>query len=150
MFTVRLLRSHESDAAATIHRIAGALIPGYDTSRHSEAEYSAFYRDTVLPAGPVWGAFEGDRLLGHIALLPGWIDHLYVDPDYHRRGIGSALVTLAQRDRAELRLYTFQSNARARAFYERHGFIIEDLTDGQRNEEKMPDMTYRWRRDATR
>ena len=145
MLTTRRLTLGDAAAAADLHRRAGALIPGYDTSLHSPAEFTLLYRDNVLPAGPVWGMFDGDRLRGHVALLPGWIDHLYVDPDVHGRGIGSALVRLAQTEQAELRLYTFQSNTRARALYERHGFVVDELTDGARNEEKMPDMTYWWR-----
>ena len=141
----RRLTHHDAAAAADLHRRAGALIPGYDTSLHSPAEFIMFYRDHVIPAGTVWGMFEGERLRGHVALLPGWIDHLYVDPQVHGQGIGSALVRLAQGEQAELRLHTFQSNLRARALYERHGFVIEELTDGARNEEKMPDMTYFWR-----
>ncbi|MFT3975795.1 MAG: GNAT family N-acetyltransferase [Sphingomonas bacterium] len=137
----------QAGEAADIHRVAGALIPGYDTSLHSRAEYLAFYRDEVIPKDAVWGAFHGDTLVGFIALLPGWIDHLYVHPDFHRRGIGTRLLTFAQKEQDELRLYTFQSNANARAFYERHGFVIEEMTDGERNEEKMPDMTYHWRAD---
>jgi len=84
------------------------------------------------------GVFEGATLQGFIALLPGWIDHLYVEPALHRRGIGSALVLLAETRQAELRLYTFQPNITARALYERHDFVIEELTDGGRNEEKIP------------
>lgn len=146
MIIYRRLVSEEVSAAAQIHRRAGALIPGYDTTLHSEAEYVEFYRDRVMIDGPVWGAFEETRLLGHVALTPGWIDHLYVDPDFHGRGIGGDLVKLAQREQPELRLYTFQSNLRARALYERHGFMVEELTNGERNEEKMPDATYVWRR----
>jgi putative acetyltransferase len=145
MITLRLLRQDEGDAAARLHRRAGALIPGYDTALHSEDEFIAFYRDRVMVEGPVWGAFEGG-LRGHLALQPGWIDHLYVEPAFHGRGIGGALVRLAQGQQAELRLHTFQTNSRARALYERHGFAIEELTDGQRNEEKMPDVTYHWRK----
>ena len=146
MITLRLLVADEGEAAAQLHRRAGALIPGYDTSLHSEAEFTAFYRDKVMVDGPVWGAFEGDLFRGHLALLPGWIDHLYVDPEVHGQGIGGALVRLAQGQQDELRLYTFQSNVRARALYERHGFVVEELTDGQRNAEKMPDVTYHLRR----
>ena len=145
MLTIRRVTPGEAEAAADLNRRAGALIPGYDTSLHSPAEFIVFYCDHVLPAGPVLGMFDGERLRGHVALLPGWIDHLYVDPDVHGRGIGSALVRLAQAEQAELRLYTFQSNTRARARYERHGFVVEELIDGARNEEKMPDMTYWWR-----
>jgi putative acetyltransferase len=131
----RLLTQSDAVAAANLHRIAGALIPGYDTTLHTEEEYHILYRDRVMIDGPVWGAFEGAVLRGHIALLSGWIDHLYVDPEYNGKGIGSALVSIAQ---SCLRLYMFQANVRARSFYERHGFIIEKLTNGDRNEEKMP------------
>jgi ribosomal protein S18 acetylase RimI-like enzyme len=148
MLETRLLRIDEADAAADLHRRAGALIPDYDTSLHSPEEYQTFYRRDVMSKGPVWGAFERDTLRGHIALIPGWIDHLYVDPDFHRTGIGSSLVRLAQKEQAELRLYTFQSNMRGRFFYESLGFVIEEFTDGQRNEEKMPDMTYYWSRSS--
>ena len=150
MLTVRLLTINDADQAADLHRRAGAMIPGYDTSLHSPEEFRAFYRERVMVDGPVWGVFQDDAFRGHVALLPGWIDHLYVDPDHHRQGVGSTLVRLAQAEQAELRLHTFQSNTAARAFYERHGFIAEEFTDGSRNEEKMPDMTYWCSRAADR
>ena len=147
MLTIAELTTQDAPAAAAIHRAAGALIPDYDTSLHSAEEYVAFYRDNVMPKDELWGAFEGDVLRGFIALLPGWIDHLYVAPASHRRGIGTSLLQSAQAIQSELRLYTFQSNKNARSFYERHGFLIEEMTNGERNEEKMPDTTYRWSRD---
>ena len=146
MFAIEKLTLDHVDQAANLHRVAGALIPGYDTTLHSADEYRSFYRDEVLLKDELWGVIDGSRLQGFIALLPGWVDHLYVDPAVHRAGIGSALVRLAQEKQSELRLYTFQSNITARAFYEKHGFVIEELTDGERNEEKLPDLTYRWAR----
>lgn len=144
MLTIAEITFEHAGEAAELHRAAGALIPGYDTSLHSAEEYRAFYRDDVMRKDKLWGAFEGEALRGFIALLPGWIDHLYVEPAQHRRGIGTALVEMAQAMQRELRLYTFQSNVNARAFYERHGFLIEEMTNGDRNEEKMPDITYHW------
>lgn len=145
MTEIRRLTPANAAEAAHIHRIAGALIPGYDTSLHTADEFLVFYRDDVLVNDEVWGLFDQEQPLGLIALLPGWIDHLYVRPELHRAGIGSRLVLFAQERQQELRLYTFQSNVNARAFYEEHGFAIEELTDGERNEEKMPDCTYLWR-----
>lgn len=144
MLRIVLLTVEHADSAAEIHRKAGALIPGYDTSLHTAAEFRAFYRDDVMQKDRLWGAFEGQALCGFIALFPGWIDHLYVEPAMHRQGIGATLVHLAQSMQAELRLFTFQSNMNERAFYERHGFLIQEMTDGERNEEKMPDITYHW------
>jgi putative acetyltransferase len=142
---LRLSRDHAS-AAGAIHRRAVATIPGYPVDLHSAEDFTAFYRDTVLTECSVWGAFEDGLLQGHIAIRPGWIDHLYVDPDAHGRQIGTGLLTLAKAQQTELRLRTFQANAGARHFYERHGFEIESMTDGDANEEKMPDICYVWRR----
>ena len=146
MSAIRKLTVDHVQQAADIHRTAGALIPGYDTTLHSADDYREFYRNEVMIKDELWGVFVGDNLRGFIALLPGWIDHLYVDPEHLRTGTGSTLVRLAQDQQSELRLYTFQSNSNARSFYEKHGFVIEELTDGQRNEEKMPDVTYLWNR----
>lgn len=143
---MRLLTDADAEAAAALHISAGALIPGYHPDRQTLPHYVALYRDEIIPLGDCWGLFEDWELSGFIALLPGWVDHLYVQPALHRRGIATELMVFAQARQDELRLYTFQANAGAKAFYERHGFVIEELTDGDRNEEKMPDMTYLWRR----
>jgi putative acetyltransferase len=142
---MRLSRDHAA-AAGAIHRRAVATILGYPVDLHCADEFTAFYRDTVLAQCTLWGAFEDGLLQGHIAIRPGWIDHLYVDPDAHRRRIGTGLLDLAKARQPELRLYTFQANAGARRFYERHGFEIESMTDGDANEEKLPDICYAWRR----
>ncbi len=48
-----------------------------------------------------------------------------------------------------LNLFTFQRNTAARAFYERHGFRLVDLSDGTRKEEGEPDAHYAWRRSVS-
>ncbi len=92
---MKFRRADETDAAADLHRRAGALVPGYHTSLHTPAEFAALYRDRVFVDGPVWGVCVGAQLLGFVALLRGWIDHLYVEPARRGEGIGSALVALA-------------------------------------------------------
>jgi hypothetical protein len=42
-----------------------------------------------------------------------------------------------------LQLWTFQVNARARRFYESHGFVAVEETDDN-NQEKQPDVRYEW------
>jgi hypothetical protein len=44
-----------------------------------------------------------------------------------------------------LSLWTFQRNAFARQFYEKHGFVLADQTDGAGNEEGEPDALYVWK-----
>ena len=67
-------------------------------------------------------------------------------PAYQGRGVGSALVRLAQESPDALELWTFQGNVPARAFYARHGFREVELTDGATNEEHEPDVRLLWRR----
>jgi GNAT superfamily N-acetyltransferase len=78
------------------------------------------------------------------------LEALYVDPDLHGRGIGTALFEQAKRRRpGGLRLWVFQANFGARRFYERHGCRLETLTDGAANEEREPDALYEWRPGST-
>ena len=44
-----------------------------------------------------------------------------------------------------LTLWIFHDNVRARRFYEARGFIASEFTDGSRNEERTPDVLYKWR-----
>ena len=144
---LRLMRADETHAAAHQHRTAGALIPGFDPTLHTPEETCAFYRG-VFARGPIWGAFDGDVLVGHLALEPGWIEHLYVEPAHHGEGIGRMLVALAQREQDELQLYTYQANARARRLYETAGFVAEEYGFDPEHAERVPNVRYRWRRAA--
>ncbi len=145
MVELRPLRADETDSAARQHRAAGALIPGFDPSLHTERETCDFYRG-VFVRGPIWGAFDGDLLVGHLALDPGWIEHLYVEPSRHGEGIGRTLVALAQREQDDLQLYTYRANARARRLYEAAGFVAEEYGFDPAHEDRVPNVRYRWRR----
>ena len=80
-----------------------------------------------------------------LALSDGWIEQLYVDPEWQRRGIGTLLLSLAKREvPSGLQLRTFQVNRQAQDFYERHGFHVVERTDGSDNEEREPDARYVW------
>jgi GNAT superfamily N-acetyltransferase len=81
----------------------------------------------------------------HIAFREGWIVQFYVLPQRQRRGAGGALLQIAKASWSVLSLWTFQRNAAARLFYEKRGFVAVEETDGGRNEEREPDVLYRWR-----
>lgn len=58
-----------------------------------------------------------------------------VDPEYQNRGIGSALLSYAEKDAADQGCETFSlevrvSNAPARHLYEKHGFIQVNIRKG--------------------
>lgn len=142
---LRRLRESDLSVAARIHREAQATIPGYPHDLHSPDEYLAFYRDAVWPTTFLMGGFDGPLLAGVMALRADWIDHLYVDPARHGRGIGTCLLRWALEQGDEWQLWTFQANHRARRFYEREGFRTVEQTDGSGNMEAMPDVRLHWR-----
>jgi len=107
---------------------------------HTAAEDRAFFRDRVFCEDEVWVAEDSHGVLvGFCAYREGWIDHLYVHPQFQNRGIGSQLLEKAMRTHPHLQLWAFQANDGAIRFYERHGFTIVQQTTGQENEERLPD-----------
>lgn len=141
---MRLRRADLTDALdiARLHqRVRRACLP-YLPELHTPEEEVVFFRDEILVTGEIWVA-EDNALLGYAATTPGWLNHLFVEPAHHGRGVGSALLAAALPAAAgPVRLWVFQRNAQARRFYERHGFTLERLTDGSGNEEKEPDALY--------
>jgi ribosomal protein S18 acetylase RimI-like enzyme len=81
-----------------------------------------------------------------MALSSEMLDQLYVVPGWTGRGIGSRLIELAKSRRSGgLDLYTFQLNAGARRFCERHDFVEVARGDGSKYEDGQPDVRYAWR-----
>ncbi|MBI1238968.1 MAG: GNAT family N-acetyltransferase [Alphaproteobacteria bacterium] len=114
---------------------------------HPDDDVLRYFHEQVMSQMACWLAAVEGVVVGFIAMAPGWIHHLYVLPDYQRCGTGTALLTAAKRaDEASrgLSLWTFQANTAARRFYEHHGFVAVEKTDGSRNEEGASDVRYDW------
>jgi ribosomal protein S18 acetylase RimI-like enzyme len=113
---------------------------------HTPEEDVQFIGGVVLPNQEVWVAEEGGEFLGFASLAESELTHIYVAAAARDRGIGAALFRHAtERRPAGFTLWTFQANEGARRFYERHGCRLVQLTDGQHNEERVPDVQYEWR-----
>ena len=112
--------------------------------RHTLTDARRFFRDKLLASSAVWVAEQSGELLGMIALEIPWIRQFAVFPEHQRRGVGTALLCKAREcSPAELRLFTFQRNDKARTFYEKHGFTIVALGISPAPELE-PDVEYRW------
>jgi GNAT superfamily N-acetyltransferase len=145
---LRLARQDEADAVADLWlRSRKASFPANPASIHDDDDVHNHFATVVFAKSEVWVLDRGG--IGIVALMvldPGWIEHLHVDPAMTDRGLGSRLVTFAQdRSPEGLDLWTFQSNEGARRFYERHGFVAVEMTDGD-NEEGEPDVRFGWSR----
>jgi GNAT superfamily N-acetyltransferase len=118
---------------------AGSIPPGV----HDADDVRGHFASHVVEDCELWVAEEEGALVGILVLDGEMVDQLYVEPGRTGRGIGSALLAVAKRERPRgLRLWTFQSNVGAQRFYERHGFVAERRTDGRDNEERAPDVLY--------
>jgi GNAT superfamily N-acetyltransferase len=112
------------------------FLPKLHTHEEGLAFFSRCVRDgEVYILGRGFAALDGD-----------WLTHLYVHPDEIGTGVGHALFEHVTTLRPKgFQFWVFQQNERARRFYEAHGAVAAEFTDGSGNEEKTPDVRYEWR-----
>jgi GNAT superfamily N-acetyltransferase len=144
---VVLRRATAADAGAAADvwlRSFDAALP--DVRRaHTDDEVRGWFREVVVPTRETWVADADGTVVGLMVLGPGEIDQLYLHPDWRGRGLGDRFVALAKElFPSGLTLWTFQVNEAACRFYGRHGFVALERTDGAANEEREPDVRYRW------
>lgn len=145
--TLRQAGPADSGEIARLNRATRQAALPYLPVLRTPAEDLVFFRERVFAACEVWVAAR-DRIVGFCAFRPGWVDHLYVDPAHHGRGLGSALLAKAMAAHGELKLWVFQRNTKAIRFYEARAFARVATTDGGGNEEREPDALYAWSRQS--
>ncbi|MFF7542278.1 GNAT family N-acetyltransferase [Streptomyces canus] len=147
MSAVVIRRAVASDASATADvylRSFAAALPTVVRPR-SDDEVRAYIRDVVVPSRETWVAVAEEQVVGLMVVAGDLLSQLYLAPDWRGRGIGDRFVALAkERSPRGLSLWTFQVNEPAHRFYERHGFVEAERTDGSGNEEREPDVRYVW------
>ncbi len=145
---IRRATIDDAAACAEIHRLARLALAFLPPNPHTPAHIIAWKRDIVLVNECVWLAEEADRALGYAALneRTGELTHLYVRPGDQGYGVGAALLAVVKvAAPGRLFLWTFEDNKGAIRFYERHGFVTAERTDGRRNAEQLPDRRLVWR-----
>jgi GNAT superfamily N-acetyltransferase len=142
---IRPAEHRDAPAVADIYLAARRLALPSVRWAHGAAEVRVWIADILVPSGGVWVAERAGAIAGTMSVNGDWLDQLYIHPTHWRHGIGTALMRHAKTLSPQaLRLWCFQCNAPARAFYETHGFQADRFTDGQDNEEHEPDILYIW------
>jgi putative acetyltransferase len=140
---IRPATPQDVEAVARLNRAVRTACLPYLPDLHTPAEDLWFFRERVFPECTVWVAGE-TALDGFCAWRPGWVDHLYIRPECHGQGLGTALLARAMAEHSPLRLWAFQRNTQALRFYAARGFRVIERTDGSRNEEREPDALLEW------
>jgi len=113
------------------------------TDPHPVEEQRAYFLAEVVPHNTVRLAFEDERLVGFVAATRDSVTQLYVRVDTQRRGIGTRMLDWAKsQSQGRLWLFTFARNTIARAFYERHGFVL--VARGFEAHWQLEDLKYEW------
>jgi putative acetyltransferase len=145
-FNCRSATAGDADAIADVFSRSFRLLT-FLPMLHSVEEERRFIETVILKECDVMVAEDDSGLVSFLARQDEEIRLLHTRPDRIGLGAGTQLVELAKVSGvAGLELWCFQANLRARRFYEARGFRAIRLTDGENNEERMPDTRYRWDR----
>jgi putative acetyltransferase len=143
MLGIRPATAEDIEAVARLFRVVRMACLPYLPDLHTPAGELWFFRERVFRECTVW--VSGDTAIdGFCAWRPGWVDHLYIRPECHGQGLGTALLGKAMAEHSPLRLWAFQRNTRVLRFYAARGFRVIERTDGSRNEEREPDALLEW------
>jgi putative acetyltransferase len=116
---------------------------------HTLVDAREYFSRAVVAEDQIWVYERNGVPLGFLAIQGEFIDRLYVDPAYHRQGIGGALLKKARQLLPKhMWLYTHIANKMARAFYEKNGFVAEKFGVSPEPESE-PDVEYHWRANKT-
>jgi GNAT superfamily N-acetyltransferase len=144
---IRRYRPDDFDPVTDLWRRARVRAYGEFQARkgHAVEVDRDYFRDVVQVRNHLWIAEVDEAPAAFMAIAGDFVDQLFVAPEHQRRGVGAALLAHARElSPSGLRLFTFQFNANARAFYEKHGFVVARLGVSPPPESE-PDVEYHWR-----
>ena len=145
-FRLRHATDQDADAIAELFFASYRLLT-FLPMLHPIEGYRRFVAGVLLKECVVTVIEDDTGIISFLALHGEEIRQLYTRPDRIGRGAGTELIETAKSSGvAVLELWCFQANASARRFYEGRGFRAIRFTDGADNEERVPDVRYRWDR----
>jgi GNAT superfamily N-acetyltransferase len=149
-FRIRRATIADADAVAAVFSASFRTL-AFLPMIHTPAEDHRFIENVILKDCTVIAAEDETGIVSFLARQGQEIRLLYTRPDRIGRGAGTQLIDAVKNSGVRvLELWCFQANTRGRRFYQARGFRAVRFTDGADNEEKMPDIRYRWEFDVDR
>ena len=143
-FTLRRATACDAKAVANVFSASFRLLTFLPTL-HTVEEDRRYIQNVILNECEVTVAEDESGIVSFLARQGEEVRLLHTRPDRIGMGAGTQLIDAAKATEISvLELWCFQANERARRFYEARGFRAIRFTDGADNEERMPDIRYRW------
>lgn len=121
---IRKCRPSDLDAVARIW-----LNANLDAHSFVGATYWREARDAVraqIAQAEVYVVEEDNAIVGFVGLVGDFLAGLFVQADRRSQGLGAELLSYVKNIKSALTLHAYKQNARAVAFYQREGFVIQE------------------------
>jgi len=118
---IRKFRTKDTDAVVATWRTASALAHPFLNAAFLDQE-DANMRNIYLPHAETWVTEIDGSVIGFVALVGDEIAGLFLDPAFHGRRFGKAMVDKAVAEKGSLRVEVFEANTLGRRFYDAYGF----------------------------
>lgn len=79
--------------------------------------------EKYLPNTDTWVVEIDNEVKGFIALMGNQVGAIFLQPNFHGRGVGKALMDKAQSLHGDLEVEVFENNTIGRNFYSKYGFV---------------------------
>ena len=78
--------------------------------------------EIYLPNTDTWVIKFDEEVKGFIALMGNEVGAIFLQPEFHGKGVGKALMDKAQELHGDLEVEVFKENSIGRKFYSQYGF----------------------------
>lgn len=120
---IREFRPEDRDALLAVWADSAAVAYPFWTPAMFEQERQDI-AEKFLPVAETYVFESSGAVVGFISLLGNEVGGIFVVPEYHRQGVGRALLEWARGSRGQLELDVFEANEIGRAFYAACGFGV--------------------------
>lgn len=118
---IRQYKNADLDAVLSAWETATRLAHSFMTDEFIEQERKNV-AEVYMPNTDTWVAVVDGEVKGFIALMGNEVGAIFLQPEYHGKGIGKALMDKAQEIHGDLEVVVAKENPIGRKFYSHYGF----------------------------
>lgn len=120
---IREFKDTDLDAVLSSWENASRLAHPFLADKYFERERKLI-PEHHLPDADTWVVEISNEVVGFIALIGNEVGALFVQPRYHGKGAGKALMDKARELHRDLEVEVFAKNSIGREFYSKYGFVL--------------------------